>query len=427
MRTTDLIATAQTNLGRAKSRTFLTVLAVVIGTFTLAMATSVSTGTRTYIDQQLRAFAQPDTVYVFSGSFSAPSFGNEPEEYDPEKTSASAGQFASLTTKDLAIVKDIEGIESVNPYLVPSADYITAEDKKKYLVSIESFYEGMEADLAAGELIKEENATDILLPYRFLSSFGFDKPDDAIGKSVTLAFTRQVGFEPGVSVPEVRNQTFTVRGVLINSLGGQTAFISREFNEEMASWQRGSSEQFIGIVARTKKDLSTAEITSLKSNLSSKGYIAQTYEDQVSSFQSVVSIAQAVLTFFAAIALLAGTIGIVNTLLMAVFERTQEIGLMKALGAKRGTIFGIFAFESISIGFWGGLIGVALAVGLGAILNQTLSTTLLSGLEGFSLFAFPIADLSGIVLLAMGIGFVAGALPALRASKLDPIEALRHE
>src|SRR5690606_28361281 len=107
--------------------------------------------------------------------------------------------------------------------------------------------------------------------------------------------------------------------------------------------------------------------------LNELGYGASTYEDQIGSILDAIGIAQLVMSLFGAIALAAATLGIINTLLMAVLERTQEIGLMKALGMRRGGIFAIFTYEAMTIGFWGGLLGVLGAYGIGSIINNVLS------------------------------------------------------
>src|SRR3989338_8835196 len=95
-----------------------------------------------------------------------------------------------------------------------------------------------------------------------------------------------------------------------------------------------------------------------------------------------------VLNVLGLITLLAAAFGIVNTLLMSVNERTSEIGLMKALGANRKTIFSIFAFEAASIGFWGALLGVVVSIIIGGIVSNIATQSFLKDFEGFELVAF---------------------------------------
>ena len=100
---------------------------------------------------------------------------------------------------------------------------------------------------------------------------------------------------------------------------------------------------------------------------------------------------------------------------------------MKALGSSRRSIFGIFSLEAISLGFWGALLGVLTSMGIGTIVNPIASSTFLADFDGFNLLAFPLLPSAGIIALIMVIAFIAGALPSLKASRLNPIEALRYE
>jgi|SRR3989338_2611322 len=142
---------------------------------------------------------------------------------------------------------------------------------------------------------------------------------------------------------------------------------------------------------------------------------------------TVINTILIVLNVFGAITLLAATFGIVNTLLMSVNERTSEIGLMKALGAKRATIFSIFALEAASIGFWGALLGVLVSMGVGSIVSNIATQTFLKSFVGFQLVSFPIFTSLAVLFGIIALAFIAGALPSLKASKLDPIKALRYE
>ena len=143
--------------------------------------------------------------------------------------------------------------------------------------------------------------------------------------------------------------------------------------------------------------------------------------------QGIINTVTWVLGGFAVIALVAASFGIVNTLLMSVQERTREIGLMKALGMSRGKVFGLFSMEAIIIGLMGSIIGVGAGVATGVIGNAVLVSGPLDNVVGLVLFAVDPISIAVITLLVVGIAFLAGTLPAARAAKKDPIEALRYE
>lgn len=152
-----------------------------------------------------------------------------------------------------------------------------------------------------------------------------------------------------------------------------------------------------------------------------------TVEDQLGAVQGVINAVTWVLNGFALIALLAASFGIVNTLLMSVQERTREIGLMKALGMTSGKVFGLFSMEAVLIGVMGSVIGVGLGIGVGAGGNAALVEGPLSDVAGLTLFTVEPVSIAAIVILIIIIAFLAGTLPARRASKKNPILALRYE
>jgi putative ABC transport system permease protein len=130
---------------------------------------------------------------------------------------------------------------------------------------------------------------------------------------------------------------------------------------------------------------------------------------------------------FSFIVLFVSIFGIINTLLMSVYERTREIGLMKALGMRNIKVFQLFAIESCIIGFWGSIIGIVAATGLGSIINNTLAKALADSLAGFKPYSFPIEQVPFIIIGIVFVAFLSGTLPALKASRLDPINALKYE
>lgn len=155
-----------------------------------------------------------------------------------------------------------------------------------------------------------------------------------------------------------------------------------------------------------------------------KDFYISTPDELLASFNTILNIITVFLVGIAAISLLVGAIGIANTMYTSVLERTKEIGTMKAVGAKNSDVLYIFLFESGLLGLVGGVIGVI----LGLIISKTiefiavtqLNTTLLKA-------AVPAYLVLGCLAFAFLIGALSGTLPALGASKLKPVDALRYE
>ena len=139
------------------------------------------------------------------------------------------------------------------------------------------------------------------------------------------------------------------------------------------------------------------------------------------------NVVQVGLSAFGIIALVVAAIGIINTLLMAIHERTREIGVMKAVGATRSHIRLLFTTEGAALGFLGGAAGGLLALFLGQAINIIGARTFLSDFPGFQLSSFTWWLIPGVIALTTAISLLAGLYPANRAARLDPVEALRYE
>jgi len=134
------------------------------------------------------------------------------------------------------------------------------------------------------------------------------------------------------------------------------------------------------------------------------------------AFNNIVGAVLGVGLLVTGIALFVGGIGVMNIMFVSVTERTREIGIRKAIGAKRYSILMQFLFESAVICMIGGLIGIAIATGLTVLINATLMPASISP-----------AILAAAVVISIVVGVFAGLVPALKGSRLDPIDALRYE
>jgi putative ABC transport system permease protein len=168
-------------------------------------------------------------------------------------------------------------------------------------------------------------------------------------------------------------------------------------------------------------------VADFKQKLLKKGFEGTTMADRRKRTYDAIFIFKIGMSLVALIALLAASFGIINTLVIAVLERTREIGLQKALGMSRGRVFLIFSFESILIGFWGALLGILGGMLVGTIVSRYVMPAYWASFEGYTLFVFTLPSLAIVMMLVCLIAFFAGVLPAFRASRLNPIEALRYE
>jgi putative ABC transport system permease protein len=260
----------------------------------------------------------------------------------------------------------------------------------------------------------------------FVKPLGFSSNEAAVGQTVTFAIKTPLGKQEMVSakINGVQQQS------LLSDTGGASAN-KKLITELIAIQTRGlpadTANKYPAVSAQLASDITDSQLQTIKDGLSSKGYRALTVEDQIGIIKQVIDAITYVLIFFGAIALLAASFGIINTLYMSVQERTKEIGLMKAMGMSRSKVFLLFSVEAILLGFWGSGVGALAAIGAGQLVNKIAAGSFLKDLPGFNLTEFPIISIVSIMLLIMTIAFLAGTLPARRAARQDPIDALRYE
>ena len=153
------------------------------------------------------------------------------------------------------------------------------------------------------------------------------------------------------------------------------------------------------------------------------GYYAYSNAEWVEQMEGQYAMVQAVLGGIGAVSLFVAAIGIANTMMMSIYERTKEIGIMKVLGCSLGRIRDLFLMEAGFIGLSGGAVGLLLSYGISAIIN-----TLVGESSGYSQLSYIPLWLSGVaIVFAVLIGMLAGLMPALRAMKLSALSALRNE
>ena len=419
----DIFRSAVGNTFRSKLRTSLTVIAIFIGAFTITITSAIGTGVSNYIDTQISSIGSSDSLTVTKAS--STSSGDGPQEYDPDSSSQSSGMGPQTTTNlsdsDITAIRDTTGVQSVETSVSINATWLEHDDDGKYVVSIGASPSGGNLDLAAGSQLDDSAANQIVLPSNDLEALGLGSAADAVGETVTIAVDDYVGAEHTV--------TATVVGVQNESLLGGGASANTGLATALQDAQNTSKPEDVksSYASATANIDSGADIDTIKSDLDAAGYTGQTTADQLGQFQTVINGVVGILDAFAVIALIAAGFGIINTLLMSVQERTREIGLMKAMGMSGGRVYSLFSMEAVFIGFLGSAIGAGAAIGLGTVLSNVLSDTLLSNLPGLHLLQFAPSSVITIVLVVMGIAFLAGTLPARRAAKQNPIEALRYE
>jgi len=428
MKLSELIKISNRNLFRSKMRTLLTVLAIFVGAFTLVLTNGLGDGLRDYVEKQVKNLEGNNVLFVrkrIEIKADENAKADEPSEYQETKKDEAGNDFdpnsfVVAPERMEAARRDVPEIKTITPRYNIGGEYITMDGAKKYKVALGTLSEGITQKTEAGKTIN--GAGQIMLPLSLAKAFD-ENIKNLIGKTATVAY--KIGQSGEIKIVPLKIVGVSTKGMMANF----NSFIDPQTARKIYDEQQAQSEDYNKFSSYTIQ-LNTGDerqISEIKKKLDEKGFTAETFADQRKRTYDAIGILQIGLNLFAFIALLAASFGIINTLIIAVLERTKEIGLQKALGMGRGKIFFLFSLESILIGFWGAMFGIVAGIVIGTIANFYLARTYLESFEGYNLFVFTLPSILFVLILVCAIAFVAGVLPALRASRLNPIEALRYE
>jgi putative ABC transport system permease protein len=432
MKLLDIITTASSNMFRSKVRTSLTILAIFIGSFTLTLTTGLGSGISHYLDEQVDAFGAKDAMLVQPKADDDNGLPKDtPKKYDPNKQTTAIESEGNrkvtvLTPADIEKIRKIDGIKSAEPYQSANVDFVSGKNGDKYLASVSPFLSGSNFGMEAGQFPDNNSPQhQVILPMSYLSALGWNNAAEAVGQPVRFAVTNGLGktTEVAATISGVERKSL----VAGNSLYPNKALMNQLLKVQNVGKPATATNTTLAAVVRFDASATPEQTKQLQERLKAAGYNGQTVEDQIGQLKTIIKGIIAVLNGFALIALLAASFGIINTLLMSIQERTKEIGLMKAMGMTARRIFLLFSFEAMMLGFWGSLLGSLAAIGIGTILNQFVDKTFLKDLVGLKLLAFSPLSLLAVIGLVMAIAFVAGTVPAIRASRQNPIDSLRYE
>lgn len=404
---------------RNKGRSFLTILGIIIGIGSVIALISLGNGVQKSISGQIKSLGTTN-MSILPGEGFAARVSTKPGQRPPESGPGGGqglgqGVKSSLTFADVTSIRTLNKVSKVSGNISSSEIFSDGTVEKRYnVVGIDQEYFPMQnLVVSKGKLFSSQDVTAKSKSAVVGSTFADDvfHTQDVVNKTLTI-----------------EKDTYTIVGVLAtHNESGFANFNLEVFvpNRTLAVTTNQTNLSSIAVQADNENDVDTVkneiQTTLLKNHNINDAKLADfsiiTAKDLLSTITQVTSLLTSFLAGIAAMSLLVGGIGIMNIMLVSVTERTREIGLRKAVGAKTSDILIQFIIESVMLTVIGGLIGIGLGV-------------LVAGVVGHFITVTPDVTL-GAIGLAVGVstfvGLVFGIYPAALAARLNPIDALRYE
>lgn len=402
----DILKYSVSNLWNRKLRSFLTILSIMIGITAIFALSSFGIGIQYFIDDMAKKMGTDKIMLM-------------PKDY---MTALEKTQI-SFSEEDLDFLKKTKGIDEATGMMFSSAKVEFKDFKEKYPyvigMSTDSKEKTIVEDMFAGygiekgRALKKGDVLKAVLGYNYLVPDRIFKKPVSVGDKIEINDIKVdvIGFYEEIGSPTDDAQVYL-------SLEGYKEIFKKE--DYFFILLRVSPDQSASVLA----ERITEKFRKYKGQKEGEeDFFAQTFEEMMETYSAVTGILVGVLILIALISVFVAAVNIMNTMYTSILERTQEIGVMKSIGAKNKFILAIFMVESGILGLAGGLAGLGFGYMIARIGGFVAAYYGLGLLQPI----FPLWLTLSCLLFAFSVGAVSGLPPSLQGSKLSPVDALRYE
>jgi putative ABC transport system permease protein len=427
----DAISVSLDNLRQSRLRTSLTALGVAIGIGSIVGMLAIAVGLQDNLYAKLLTTGFFRRIMVYAA------FGQ--------------GQQTPRQLDDAAAVaiRQIPGVKSTaRETRVPAVLELDGKQTPQVGlvgVTVDDADEAVFAEIRLGSFFHAEEAREIILNNQTAEALGFKDPGQIVGRSVRVLvrvplaqrMRPMAGFTPP-AFPMPEPFELRVVGVIereraiFTDMGSRMVYVPQKVAEQQMEFFQKTSPMLAGMAMAAQPlqvHLNDArDVDRVEKEIRGLGFRTVSISSIISNLRRVFVVVDMLLTLIGSMALAVASLGIINTMVMAVLERTREIGVMKAVGAEDGDIRHIFLTESAIIGGMGGLAGLLLAWMLGRTINWGANIYLVrQGFRAEVLFHIPLWLIASALGFALLVSIASGLYPAGRAARIDPTRALRHD
>lgn len=461
MRFIDLLRMSVSNLWRRKLRTFLTVLGVIIGTASIVVMISLGLGLSKSTMEQIEQSGGLTTITVREGNGMSYVSGNVAVAVESSSTDENAGKITDGTAEEIMAIPHVviaspvlsmypilkcgayegnisiralstEALKAMDIPLAEGAALPTDEKNLQFLYGnqiITNFYNARTNEYYwdTGVLPDIDLANDPIFfimdsdAYWNAKYGGTDENGNPVAQPKKYMY-QSTGLVEGT--PDEYNEFSWEAYCNIEALKSELKKIFKNRaipNQPTRSNGKPYKEWYYDEMFVKVDEMEN--VADVQQQIIDMGYYAYSNAEWVEQMEGQYAMVQGVLGGIGAVSLFVAAIGIANTMMMSIYERTKEIGIMKVLGCSLGRIRDLFLMEAGFIGLSGGAIGLLLSYGISAVINAVAGKS-----TGYSTLSYIPIWLSVVSLVfAVIIGMLAGLMPALRAMKLSALSALRNE
>ncbi len=446
----DLLVMSMNNLRRRKLRTVLTVLGVVIGTASIVVMVSLGIGLNEMTIEQISSYGSLTTIEVSSPSRWG---GSSSDNADPKY----------ITADVIDMLKRMPHVKGVSPVL--SVSVLMRQGPYQGYASLTGVSDEYLAEIPVGEGERpssKDKEMRMLVGNQMITQFSNAKtgkgywdsgelPDvDFMNQPMFVIFDMDAYYQSQYptdaenAVKPPKKYFIPTAGMVEGGINDYNDYcysvyvnidlleaqLKRVFKKKAIPGQPTNKKgKSLGYMVYDSAQVFVDDmdnVTEVQKMISDMGYQAYSRMDWLEQSKQQSQMVQAVLGGIGAVSLFVAAIGIANTMMMSIYERTKEIGVMKVLGCDMGNIRDMFLIESGFIGFMGGVVGLILSLTISMAINKFVGAESLTGMSG-DLSRIPLWLNLAALCFAIFVGMAAGFLPATRAMKLSPLAAIRNE